>query len=224
MKTEVVPMVTRYSRCFVRLLTPALVLVGIAGLADAADGPRRGTAAAGPVMPTESIQAPKVDASKVTRPTPTTAVARRAAPAHGDKGSWFTDASDATTRGKLNEIERAKLDMARAAVALSRSAGTLYRALPVQGMPMSREQAEAIKAEAARTRVSRGTSDPSAGLGEAPPAVQLTGPEGMSELERAKADAVSRGQAAPTPQPVSAPSRRSPSRDDGAAKNTKGGR
>ena len=214
-------MVTRFPRWFVRLLTPALVLVGIAGLARAADGPRRGTHQVAKGA-TESIQAPQVDASKVTRPATVNAVARKLAPAHGDKGSWFTDAGDASTRGTLNEIEKAKLDMARAAVALSRSAGTLYRPLPVKDMPMSLEQAKAAKAEAARTRVAAGTSDPSAGLGESP-AVQLTGPDGMSDLERAKADAVSRGLPAPTPEAVSAPTRRTPSRDAGVDKNAKKG-
>jgi hypothetical protein len=215
-------MFTRCSPFFVRLLTPALVVAGIAGLARAADGPSRGRHQT-PAMATESIQAPKVDATRVTCPAPAFTLARKLAPAHGDKGSWYTDAGDATTRRTLNEIESAKLDMARAAVALARSAGTLYRPLPVEALPMSREQAEAIKAEAARTRLTRVTSDPSAGVGDFP-SLQLTGPEGLSDLERAKADAVSRGLPAPTPDAVSAPSRRSPSRDDGAVKNTKGGR
>jgi hypothetical protein len=127
-----------------------------------------------------------------------------------------------------NEIEKAKLDMARAAVALARSSASLYRPLPVEGMPMTREQAEAVKAEAARTRVSpRITNAPGMGVGDFPP-VQLVGPEGLSELEQAKLEAIKQGRPVPTPEALAKPSRRSPSRDEAAkaeaAKTGKEGR
>ena len=215
-------MVTRHSP-LIRILLPALAMLGVAAVALAADGPRRGPARPGPVMASEAIKAPAVDAAKSYVPLQKVLVTRRMAATAEDKGSLYTDMGDPSAPAQLNEIEKAKLDMARAAVALSRSAGTLYRPLPVEGMSMSREQAEAIKLEAARTRTVAVPNSPAAGFSNVPP-VQLVGPEGLSELEQAKLEAVKAGRPVPTPQSVAKPSRRSGSRDDGAAKATKGGR
>src|SRR5262245_44955359 len=138
-------MVTRHSPLIIRLIPASLALLGTAAIAIAGE-PRSGPARPGPVMASEAIKAPKVDAAKAQpAPLQKMLVVRRMAATAEDKGSLFTDMGDASVAAQPNEIEKAKLDMARAAVALSRSAGTLYRPLPVEGMPMSREQAEAIK-------------------------------------------------------------------------------
>ena len=212
-------MVTRYPR-FIRLLAPALALCA-ATAAFAAEGPRRGMARPGPVTPVNSIQAPAVDAAKAA-PAPSMKITvARLAPASGaDKGSYYTDMGDPSVVVAPNEIEKAKLDMARAAVALARAAGTLYQPLPVEGLKLSPQQMEAMKAEAARTRVPVTLKNaPAAGVGDFP-ALQLIGPEGLSELEQAKLDAVRQGRPAPTPEAVVKPSRRTGSRDDGQVKTS----
>jgi len=214
-------MVTRQFPFVIRLLIPALGLL-CAGAAFA-DAPRRGPARPGPVMASEAIKAPTVEAAKQVSPQKFM-VARKSAATAEDKGSYYTDLGDPAARSALNEIEKAKLEMARAAVALARSSASLYRPLLVEGMAMSREQAEAIKAEAARTRVSpRVTNAPEMGVGEFAP-LQLVGPEGLSALERAKFEAIRQGRPAPTPETIAKPSRRSPARDDGTVKAEKGGR
>lgn len=106
-----------------------------------------------------------------------------------DRGSSFTDAG-LGREGGLNAIERGKLDMARAAVALAEEAGTrfFYPAGPV--LPPRPEDIEAMKLELLRQQqpaAPTGDTGPD-GVGDGLAPVQLIGPSAPTAAELEKLD------------------------------------
>jgi hypothetical protein len=128
-------------------------------------------------------------------------------------------------RGGLTALERAKLEQARAAVQYARLTRSMYRPLPSAGVTPSREEMEAAKLRAATSRVGPDEArDRAMGMDPDVGPVQLRGPEGLSDLERAKLEAIRQGRPVPVPTPVATPSRRVPAPDAAASKTEKGGR
>lgn len=104
-----------------------------------------------------------------------------------DRGSSFTDAGLGLEAGP-NAIERAKLDLARAAVALAEQAGTrfIYPEGPV--LPPRPEDIEAMKLEQLGQQLPQnlqGSAGPD-GIGSGLEPVQLVGPSAPTEAELLK--------------------------------------
>lgn len=107
-----------------------------------------------------------------------------------DRGSYYSDGG-LDPAGPPNALERAKLEMARAAVEASRLAGTLYAPAPEEiGPNFTEDEIHAIKQQ----RLSAMTpaqieSDTVAGVGEGLPSIQETGPQVLTPGEAEKAAA-----------------------------------
>jgi hypothetical protein len=106
------------------------------------------------------------------------------------RGGVYIDAGEVIP-GELTDHERAKLEMARAAVEEARAAGTLHSTvIPEDAAPLTDEDREAAK----QRRLEGHTSpelddDPVAGVGAELPAIQEIGPDGLTPAEIAKRDA-----------------------------------
>jgi DNA polymerase-3 subunit gamma/tau len=105
-----------------------------------------------------------------------------------DRGSEFTDGAFDRPLTALNSLEQAKLDLARAAVAAGYASGTLPMQLPEDpGPALTEEEANAIKlAQIGRPAPGGTAPDAPGALGADVPPVQVNGPAGLNELERAK--------------------------------------
>jgi hypothetical protein len=104
------------------------------------------------------------------------------------RGGVMTDGGLGSVSSRLTVNERAKLDMARAAVEASRAAGTLYiTELPEDTVPASPDELAAMKMQQLEARRSAPSApDPIAGIGEGFAPVQEVGPLGLSPAEEAK--------------------------------------
>lgn len=100
-----------------------------------------------------------------------------------DKGSVYTDGSIDLVVGPPPALELGKLAMGRAAIEAARLAGTLF--VPaVPGPDITPEETEAMKLERLATMPPAPVvADPAAGSGVETPAVQQTGPAGLSPAE-----------------------------------------
>ena len=110
------------------------------------------------------------------------------APGAEHRGGKFTDARLGLPAAPITAGERAKLDMARAAIEASRAAGTLFLTeLPDDTVPATEAELESMKMQRLAARQSTPPpADPIAGIGENLPSVQEIGPSGLSEYEQAK--------------------------------------
>ncbi|MFO7653450.1 MAG: hypothetical protein R6X25_06475 [Candidatus Krumholzibacteriia bacterium] len=138
-----------------------------------------------------------------------------------DRGSVFTDAGESRTGTPLTSLEQEKLAAARAAVAHSRSAGTLL-APPPEAPHLPAAEIERIKQEqlAARRPLVLSGNDGS-GVGEVPPPVQEVGASGLNAHEQAKVAGDLRG--APV-QADAAPAAPTPTREQADGGQRKEGR
>lgn len=181
-----------------RRVFPILVLAGsiVAGSATAADGPDRGRAPAGVRDQAESIRIePSLQpAVRAGTPVPSGHAVLRMLPLGSpeDKGSFFTDGAHGAAPGGLTDLERAKLEGARAAVEEARAAGTLFSVRRAEEGVFP----DAAAVEAAKLRTLRAMSrapiesDPAAGIGPGFQPVQKAGPAGLNAIERAKLEAL----------------------------------
>ena len=104
------------------------------------------------------------------------------------RGHSFTDAAHGSPTAPPNALERAKLDLARAAIEASRAAGTL------QLLPRIEEPRQALESNAPERKLARMRSRPpailrpdaAAGLAPGQGPIQRTGPPGLTPLEVAK--------------------------------------
>ena len=104
------------------------------------------------------------------------------------RGGVSTDGSRGGVAPEPNSIERAKLEMARAAVEASRAAGTLHAMeLPDDTLPATLEELERMKMQALADRVSRPLPEDPAALSAGEfPSVQESGAPGLTPYEEAK--------------------------------------
>jgi hypothetical protein len=191
-------------RPLIRAIAPCLlVALVVPCLALAQSEPRRGGPPVTPESPVVTgAKTPAVPA--VTAPV-TPLVPRRLPPVSPlDRGSVVTDPGLGGSAGPPNAIERAKLDLARQAVEMSRAAGTLTLAPPETApTPFEIQRARELKLQMMLTRPPAVLpDDPAAGVLRSHTPRQLTGDGALTDAERAKLDAVLRGltpPAAPVP-------------------------
>jgi len=105
-----------------------------------------------------------------------------------DKGSLYTDGGEGLPPSGANSLERAKLDMARAAVEASQAAGTLLmRPATDTGIVPSPPDLGAIKLECLQsTPPAELPPDPAAGAGISIAPVQEMGPSELTPQEQTK--------------------------------------
>jgi len=156
----------------------------------------------GPAVSDEGPDAaPRLDVSTATsiqKPLPTVApVLRRMEGIAGDKGSMFTDRGFGLPSAGPTALERMKLERARMAIEAARTSGLLFSVRkPEFEAPFSQEEREiakmrALEAMAHQKRVPGG--DPIALPGAPARALQLRGPDGLTDFERRKLDAIRSG-------------------------------
>jgi hypothetical protein len=106
----------------------------------------------------------------------------------GDKGSFFSDGGYPIPKTILTPGERAKLDMAREAVAKALANGTLPLALGERQSPaLSEDEVNAIKLRRlADQHPQTIAADPVSGVGAEIPNVHANGAPELNEAERAK--------------------------------------
>jgi hypothetical protein len=199
----------------------ALLLVASVSLAAPEDPAPRIDREPGPAVsePVESLQAPAVEATGAPLPrlTPITlrSVTIPVDPRY-HRGGLLTD-SDPATAAPLTANERAKLEMARAAVEASRAAGTLLVVPQEEEDLLSPAEREAVKQQRwTHTPPAELPPDVAAGTAEVEP-VQEIGPSGLSEYERQKRQGLN-------PAPLTAPEiaeTPAPNTGDGAPATTR---
>lgn len=178
----------------------------------ASETPNRGPATETPAQSAESIQAPvmgpllpeNLRLGGPLEPVTLSPVDEL------DRGSTFTDAGlglRAEGDDVLNAIERAKLDMARAAVEASRAAGTLYVMGPQPGNPADLDALRAAKDALQQSMPPAAVpSTPGlSGIGAEIDPIQLVGPTELSPAELEKLNHSYPAQSAPelsTPTPA----------------------
>ncbi len=140
----------------------------------------------------ESIQAPAgpatLEPERVDFDVPVLD-SRTIAPDANHRGAVETDAGAALGAvSALTPAERTKLDLARAAVEASRTAGTLYvTEMPEDTIAATPEELASMKLQQFEARPPAPVlPDPLAGVGADLPAVQEIGPSGLSAVEEAK--------------------------------------
>ncbi len=163
-----------------------LMLILPTGIVAAEEAPERGKAEA---AATETAQAPAALLETTTDPDGLKLELLHLSPTElEDRGSSFTDAGLGQENAP-NIIERAKLEMARAAIEASRAAGTLnMMTAPGPVLPPAPADIEAIKLE----QLSNLSPPPvpleagSDGIGGGLESVQLSGPQEPNAEELAK--------------------------------------
>jgi hypothetical protein len=166
----------------------ALLCAAAPGIVLAADGP--GSAIQpGVVIEGETVEAnlaPSIPFVEPVLPVGGTLQAQEIPADAEQKGSVYTDGNFVKLPLPANAIERAKLEMARAAIEASRLAGTLFVVPSDPADTYTTEDLEAIK----RQRLEAMTPieiahDPAAGVADFPP-VQEHGSPGLTPEEEAK--------------------------------------
>lgn len=202
-----------------------LCLAATAGAEQAAPTPGGSTSDGKPDASVGAIPA----VSSAQKPTSRGPIALRTlqAPPAGDRGSSFTDGAFGEAASAPTEHERLKLDRARQAVEAARAQGvSLMPGRPAAplALPSAAIEAEKFRAmEQWRVAPRAISHHPSAGVGDALAPVQLRGPEGLSELERKKLDALMRGEMFVEPAPPPAKPRVEPAKVDAGRKDRKEG-
>ena len=169
----------------------SVLLMAAGGPASAeatGEEPRQGSAQTVPDQEVNANQAPSIGiegAGLSTIPTFGEQYYRALAPiAAADKGSTYTDMGLALPSVDPTSLERAKLDLARAAVEAARAAGTLYLTTPADAHhDPSVEGARAKLDLLATTPPAQLPPDPAAAVGPTPPPVQLVGPPQLTPAE-----------------------------------------
>ncbi len=180
----------------------ALALLLLPFAAFASEEPVQGSTAPMPEDEVESIVAPAADALADLETFQLDVLWSSPIPVAPEgtfhRGGVMTDGGLGSVSSRLTVNERAKLDMARAAVEASRAAGTLYVTnLPDDTVPATPKELAAMKMQQLEARRSVPLApDPIAGIGEGFAPVQEVGPMGLSPAEEAKL----RGETPATPQ------------------------
>lgn len=174
-----------------RILLVAAAVFSFPWATQASEEPENRRPESGPVQEVESIQSPQGPAyvepesidgeAKALEPTILLPTAEH-------RGGVVTDAGDGLFATFLTPSERAKLDLARAAVEASRAAGTLeVHTLPEDTIPATQDELAAMKMQQLEARRSQApAADPVAGVGQDLPSVQELGPSGLTPFEQAK--------------------------------------
>lgn len=204
-----------------RRLAPVALLLLLPAIASAAGAPDRGappvrTPAQESLQP--AVPLPALPQALKVRPDAVPLTLRPAAPSGPlDRGGTFTDGAFGLGPATPNPIELAKLQHARAAVEMSRLAGTL-RMPAIERAPTPLEADMAARAKMAQWNARPRTAlEPFAPAGVGPhlAPLQLRGTGEMSAAERAKLDALLRGEIPPAEKApvVKAPAPAAPAQD-----------
>jgi hypothetical protein len=177
----------RYS---VRVAAALCALALTLGVALAEDAPQQGKPTQADRTASEAIQGPQLPAGVDLAGRSAAELSQFLQFASGeidDKGSSFTDAGAGRVNAGPNALERAKLDMARAAVEASRAAGTLFVSAAGPTLPERPADIEAIKLQQLLSTPSQVDGiDVPAGLDPSLEPLQQMGPDALNAVEQAK--------------------------------------